>query len=395
MEKLINITGKALSGEWGIDDEEGIGIPVLRTTNFTNDGIIDYSNVITRTITKKNIADKFLRKGDIIIEKSGGSDNKPVGRVVYFDNNENKYLFNNFTGLLRVKDTTKWLPKYIFYSLFANYQSGGTRRYENKTTGLHNLQTDFYVKDFEIKEILYGEQIEICELFDGITDLIDKRKRQLEKLDELVKSRFAEMFGNGNYPMVKAESVCEFITKGTTPPTGEIYAEFDDNKVPYLKVYNLSFDGSLLFDSEPQYINKEIHNGKLSRSKVYPNDVLMNIVGPPLGKFSLVTAEYPEWNINQAISIFRAKKDVLPRFLLSALMQPTVLKPFLKQAVGVRQLNISLEQCRNLQFPLPPIERQNEFVNFAEQTDKSKLEVQKSLEKLELLKKVLMQKYFG
>lgn len=190
MEKLINITGKALSGEWGIDDEEGIGIPVLRTTNFTNDGIIDYSNVITRTITKKNIADKFLRKGDIIIEKSGGSDNKPVGRVVYFDNDENKYLFNNFTGLLRVKDTTKWLPKYIFYSLFANYQSGGTRRYENKTTGLHNLQTDFYVEDFEIKEISYGEQIEICELFDGITDLIYKRKRQLEKLDELVKSRY-------------------------------------------------------------------------------------------------------------------------------------------------------------------------------------------------------------
>lgn len=238
-------------------------------------------------------------------------------------------------------------------------------------------------------------QHQIINRLNQVANLINKRKKQLEKLDELVKSRFAEMFGNGNYPMVKAESVCEFITKGTTPPTGEIYAEFDDNKVPYLKVYNLSFDGSLLFDSEPQYINKEIHNGKLSRSKVYPNDVLMNIVGPPLGKFSLVTAEYPEWNINQAISIFRAKKDVLPRFLLSALMQPTVLKPFLKQAVGVRQLNISLEQCRNLQFPLPPIERQNEFVNFAEQTDKSKLEVQKSLEKLELLKKALMQKYFG
>lgn len=238
-------------------------------------------------------------------------------------------------------------------------------------------------------------QHQIVNRLNQVANLINKRKKQLEKLDELVKSRFVEMFGNGNYPMVKAESVCEFITKGTTPPTGEIYAEFDDNKVPYLKVYNLSFDGSLLFDSEPQYINKEIHNGKLSRSKVYPNDVLMNIVGPPLGKFSLVTAEYPEWNINQAISIFRAKKDVLPRFLLSALMQPTVLKPFLKQAVGVRQLNISLEQCRNLQFPLPPIERQNEFVNFVEQTDKSKFEIKQSLEKLELLKKALMQKYFG
>ena len=252
-----------------------------------------------------------------------------------------------------------------------------------------------WLKEIDIP--IYDAKIQniIVKMLDKISNLIDKRKKQLEKLDELVKSRFIEMFGNGNYPMVKAEAVCEFITKGTTPPTGEIYAEFDDNKVPYLKVYNLSFDGSLLFDSEPQYINKEIHNGKLSRSKVYPNDVLMNIVGPPLGKFSLVTAEYPEWNINQAISIFRAKKDVLPRFLLSALMQPTVLKPFLKQAVGVRQLNISLEQCRNLQFPLPPIERQNEFVIFTEQTDKSKFKIKQSLEKLELLKKALMQKCFG
>ena len=105
MEKLINITGKALSGEWGLDDKEGIGIPVLRTTNFTNDGVIDFSNVVTRTITKKNIEEKFLRNGDIIIEKSGGSDNQPVGRVVFFESEENKYLFNNFTVLLRFKDT--------------------------------------------------------------------------------------------------------------------------------------------------------------------------------------------------------------------------------------------------------------------------------------------------
>ena len=238
-------------------------------------------------------------------------------------------------------------------------------------------------------------QKSIVETLDKISKIISLRKQQLSKLDVLVKSRFIEMFGNGNYPMVKAEDVCEFITKGTTPPTGEIYAEFDDDRVPYLKVYNLSFDGSLLFDSEPQYIDKEVHNGKLSRSKVYPNDVLMNIVGPPLGKFSLVTDEFAEWNINQAISIFRAKKDALPRFLLSALMQPTVLEPFLNQAVGVRQLNISLEQCRNIQFPLPPKDLQAEFVGFAERIDKSKLAIQKSLEKLETLKKSLMQKYFG
>ena len=110
MSKLINITGKALSGEWGTDDETGDGIPVLRTTNFTNEGVVDYNNVVTRTITKKNIGEKFLCSGDIIIEKSGGSDKQPVGRVIYFDGPENTYLFNNFTGLLRVQDKERWFP---------------------------------------------------------------------------------------------------------------------------------------------------------------------------------------------------------------------------------------------------------------------------------------------
>ena len=180
------------------------------------------------------------------------------------------------------------------------------------------------------------------------------------------------MFGSGRYPTVIASEVCDFITKGTTPPTGEITEKYEIGMIPYLKVYNLSFTGELLFDNMPQYISADTHNKQLARSKVLPNDVLMNIVGPPLGKFALVTDEFSEWNINQAIAIFRAKDRVLPRYLMAALMQPNVLRPFLEQAVGIRQLNLSLEQCRNLEFPLPPIEEQRAFVELSEQTDKSK-----------------------
>ena len=85
MAKLIEITGKAISGEWGNDDLTGEGIPVLRTTNFTNEGLVNYANVVTRDLGKKDISKKYLQPGDIIIEKSGGSDNQPVGRVIYFD----------------------------------------------------------------------------------------------------------------------------------------------------------------------------------------------------------------------------------------------------------------------------------------------------------------------
>ena len=193
MAKLIDITGKALSGEWGTDDESGDGIPVLRTTNFTNEGVVNYNDVVTRTITKKNIDEKFLRKGDIIIEKSGGSDKFPVGRVIYFDGDENTYLFNNFTGLLRVKDQDAWYPRYVFYSLFANYKRGGTRAFENKTTGLHNLKTDDYVSRYEVAETDKAEQISICDKLDRLYGIIKSREKELQLLDDLIKARFVEM----------------------------------------------------------------------------------------------------------------------------------------------------------------------------------------------------------
>ena len=226
-------------------------------------------------------------------------------------------------------------------------------------------------------------------------ELLSIRKQQIAKLDELVKAQFMEMFGDDIYPKVKVSRVCDFITKGTTPPNNLISEKYSSDKVPYLKVYNLSFTGKLLFDTAPQYVPENIHNGVLARSKVYPNDVLMNIVGPPLGKFALVTDEFSEWNINQAIAIFRAKEKVNPKYLLFALMQPEVLKPFLRQAVGIRQLNLSLAQCRDLEIPLPPLSLQSEFAAFVERVDQQKQTVQQSLEKLELMKKALMQEYFG
>lgn len=239
-----------------------------------------------------------------------------------------------------------------------------------------------------------AEQRHIAAVLNKVTDLIAQRRAQLDKLDLLVKSRFVEMFEQGNYPKVKTSEICDFITKGTTPPSDEIFKEDSPTRIPFLKVYNLSFTGELLFEQNPQYIERNIHEGQLSRSKVYPNDVLMNIVGPPLGKFSLIPENYETLNINQAIAIFRAKEKILPRFLLAALMQPEVLKPFMDQAVGVRQQNLSLEQCRNLEISLPNIELQKQFVKFAEQVEKSKLTIQKSLGKLETMKNALMQEYF-
>ena len=261
------------------------------------------------------------------------------------------------------------IPEYIFYLFkYKNWEEGSNKAVMGKTLNKATLS------EIEVEICSIEKQRQIVNILDKIMSAVDGRKQELQLLDELIKARFVELFECGDHEIVKASDVCDFITKGTTPPTGEITEEYENGKIPFLKVYNLSFTGEMLFDENPQYILAETHNGKLARSKVYPNDVLMNIVGPPLGKFTLVTDEFEEWNINQAIAIFRAKERILPRFLLHALMQPKVLEPFIGQAVGIRQQNLSLEQCRNLQFPLPSLEEQKSFVEFAEQLDKSKFD---------------------
>ena len=130
-------------GEWGQEDKDGNGVKVIRTTNFTNTGKLNLADVVTRDIDPNKVEKKKLKKGDIILERSGGTNDNPVGRVVYF-NEDGLYLFNNFTQLLRCKEEVNSL--FIFYSLFNYYQMNKRiiRSMGNKTTGIQNLKMDQY-----------------------------------------------------------------------------------------------------------------------------------------------------------------------------------------------------------------------------------------------------------
>ena len=391
MAKLIDITGKCISGEWGLDDTDGTGIPVLRTTNFTNDGIVNFSNVVTRQINKKNLSDKYLKQGDIIIEKSGGSDNQPVGRVIYFDGQKNTYLFNNFTGLLRVADQTTWLPKYVFYALFANYQNGGTKSFENKTTGLHNLKTDSYVQSVDIKELSYEDQKHIVTFLDKITHLIFLRKQQLSKLDELVKSRFIELFGDTilnpfGWDKNMLGSVCD-VRDGTHDSP-----QYHETGYPLVTSKNVTggkidlTDCSLICKADFDKINE--------RSKVDIGDIIMPMIGT-VGKPVVVDIE-PNFAIkNVALIKFKTDSKVLNIYIRALLQSDYFDDVVLSKVRGGTQKFISLGDIRKLEILVPPMELQNQFAAFVEQVDKSKFEIQQSLEKLETLKKALMQKYFG
>ena len=393
MAKLIEITGKALSGEWGSDDTVGNGIPVLRTTNFTNDGIVDYQNVVTRIINKKNIEEKYLRNGDIIIEKSGGSDKQPVGRVVYFNGEENTYLFNNFTGVLRVKDDSEWYSRYVFYSLFSNYRNGGTRRFENKTTGLHNLKIDDYVSSFEIIALPMHEQKDICCRLDKIQEIIALRKKQLIELDMLVKARFVEMFGDPvlnqyKWDIVTIGDVATDVRYGTSLPATEC------GRYPYLRMNNLTYDGYLDL-TDMKYIN--IPENEIEKCVVRKGDVLFNRTNSLelVGKTCVFDLD-EDMVIAGYIIRVRLNDKILP-VVLSNYMNTKVLKEQLRSMAkgAVNQANINAQELRSISIYLPPIELQNQFSDFVQQIDKSKVVVQKALDEAQTLFDSLMQEYFG
>ena len=164
----------------------------------------------------------------------------------------------------------------------------------------------------------------------------------------------------------RAEQLCDFITKGTTPIAEKLYS--GTGVLPFIKVYNLTDQGLLDFSIKPTFISVQTHSQELARSMVFPGDVLMNIVGPPLGKVSIVPNLYPEWNINQAITFFRPIAGFHRKFLCFSLLTDQILfwaESRAKATAG--QSNLTLEICRDLPLPLPPFQEQEQIVAEVEQ----------------------------
>ncbi|MFW5503372.1 MAG: restriction endonuclease subunit S, partial [Segatella copri] len=167
---LSDFIESSFPGEWGTDDANNTGTKVIRTTNFTNEGRIDYTNVVTRQIDANKIKKKKLQHGDIILERSGGTNENPVGRVVLF-NEDGTYIFNNFTQLLRPIEDVNNI--YLFYSLFNYYHLNKhqIRSMGAKTTGIQNLNMELYMKN-----PIYDAPMDVQDSFATIFEQADKSK---------------------------------------------------------------------------------------------------------------------------------------------------------------------------------------------------------------------------
>ena len=279
--------------------------------------------------------------------------------------------------------------KYLYYVLtwmnLAKYCTGATIPH-------------IYFKDYKDEEFYLPsleEQKAIAGKLDKVSGLIEKRKTQLEKLDLLIKSRFIEMFGN----LVIGDKICTNKHKigeiaSVTKLAGFEFTKYiqykEQGDIIMLRGLNCK-KGHLVLD-DIKWIDKETSD-LLPRSKLYYGDILMTYAGT-IGDVAMVDAD-DKYHLapNVAKITLTDKMAYNPVFLIHLFMYTN--DYIMTFASVVAQASINMEKIRNFEYYFPSVEQQNAFATFVEQVDKSKFEIQKSLEKLEILKKSLMQQYFG
>ena len=358
------------------------GIRIIRIANVQKGFIEDADPQFYPKSEMNEIKRYMLEEGDILMSLTGN-----VGRVALLQKSMLPAALNQRVACLRIKDIEEVFKPYIFHYLNAD-------SFENKCVlsskgvAQKNMSTE-WLKEVQIPLPSIEEQKEIADRLDKVVGLIEKRKEQLAKLDQLVKSRFIEMFGdiNINDKRWNAQPLGELCTivRGGSPRPIENFLGGD---VPWIKIGDATKGDNIYLHSTKEYI---IRDGVKKSRMVKAGSLIFANCGVSLGFARIITFDgciHDGWLAMEDID---ARMDKV--FLLQALNQMT--DHFRKIAPAGTQPNLNTAIMKAYVQIIPPMELQKEYIAFVEQIDKSKFDIQQSIDKLETLKKSLMQQYFG
>ena len=396
--KLSELIESPITGEWGKEigkSENPNTVKVIRTTNFTNSGEINYSNITLRDIESQKCEKKRLKYGDIILEKSGGTDLNPVGRVVFFDKDDTNdiYLTNNFTTILRVKDK-RINSKFLLLFLLYNYKYRGLHKFYNKTTGIQNLQVSNFINQVFVPLPEIEIQNKIIKVLENIKTVIKKQKEQLELLENLKKSQFFELFGDPiknekGWEKVSMDEISRLIIRGKTPK----YVM--DSKIGII-------NQSCIYWEKIKFENIKYHENNEKVLNLENQDVLINSTGTgTLGRVNIFTKDKENdkvYTIDTHVTLVRLKKEKVNSIYLKNFFRVPIVQEYLMSRCvngSTNQIELSKEKFKKFRVLLPPLELQNKFATKIEVIQKLKFEIEKSLKETENLYNSLMQKFFS
>ena len=367
--------------EYSVRNKAGEDIPVYSVTN-TQGFCRDYFG--KEVASKDKSTYKIVPKGYFAYNPSRIN----VGSVDW-QRNEDRVIVSPLYNVFSVANELN--QQYLYYYLKSDIT---LHRIKSIATGSvrDNLKFDM-LSEFKINLPNVNKQISIINILDKIGMLIRKQQTEIEKLDDLIKSRFVELFGDPimnpkGWEVVTIGDITTEVRYGTSKPAVE------GGKYPYLRMNNLTIDGHLDL-TELKYI--DIPDDEIEKCVVRKGDILFNRTNSIelVGKTAVF--DFPDDMVIAGYIIrVRLNTKMLPE-VLSQYMNLEAIKDILRSMAkgAVNQANINAQELQSIRVYVPDIELQKQFVEMKEQIDKSKVAVQKSLDEAQLLFDSLMQKYFG
>jgi type I restriction enzyme S subunit len=317
-----------------------------------------------------------IKSGDVLLTIVG-----TVGRAAVVGENMPQFTLQRSVAVLH-PNVEICDSRYLMYALQAN-----RNHIESRAKGV--AQKGIYLKevaDIELQIPLLSEQTHRVKVLDKIAFVIKFHQKQLQKLDELVKARFVELFGDCK-SMVSMNELCSIITDGTHQPP-----RFQESGIPFIFVSNLV--GNVVTYNAEKFISEDTYAELYKRTPIEIGDLLLSTVGS-YGHPAVVT-EDRKFLFQRHIAYLKPRHNMVNSFYLhSALLAPDGQRQIEEKVKGIAQKTLNLSEIKKIVVPLPTIEEQNQFEKFVNQTDKSKVAVQKSLDEAQLLFDSLMQQYFG
>lgn len=365
-------------------DEDSV---VLLRANNIKDGKLILDDVVY--VSKSKVAEQqYLQTGDILICASSGSK-ELVGKAAFVDSVKNPMTFGAFCKVVRPQ------PEYSEY-LGHYFNSPVYRRKISALSAganINNIKNE-HIDNLDIQLVDEKERREIITILNELNMLISLRKQQLFKLDELVKARFVEMFGEpvaniANWPIERLEKHLTIIGGYAFKSDG-----FRAKGIPVLRIGNIN---SGYF--QPTNMVYWHDDSTLERYKMHPGDLVISLTGTvgknDYGNVCILGNDYSEYYLNQRNAKLELNETLNGIYLSELLKFPQIKGRLTGISRGIRQANISNKDILSLPILIPPISLQKQFAAFVERVERQKQTVQQSLEKLELMKKALMQEYFG
>ena len=297
-----------------------------------------------------------------------------------------KACTNQAIAGITIKNQSEALTDYLYYFLKSK-KSHVTALGRGVAQNNINLSI---LRNFEVPIPALSTQKQIVDVLDKAEKIIETRQQQLQKLDELVKARFVELFGDGNHPHI---ALIDLIIDGAGLSYG-IVQPGDDGTGDMGVLRPVDMVDGKISTASIKYIDRSIGDG-FKKTELYGDELLITVRGTT-GITALTDIRFNGMNVTRGIAVVRYDRNKINPVYLNAYLNTDESQRYIQEHTrGATLQQINLSDLRVQQIMVPPLALQEQMAAFIEQTDKSKVAVQKALDEAQLLFDSLMQKYFG